>query len=231
MKPTGRRPAALVGQTRRPRGKAHTPTIRAVLFDFDGVLTTDKTGSLTTTRYLSERTGIALSQVQSVFRRFNNDLTLGRTTHQQIWDNICRDLGQKLSIDLLEEAFESTPLSAPMLGLAKGLRSRYSVGIVTDNKKDRIDILKKLHKLSSVFDPIAVSAEVGVSKNDPKMFLGVLGQLGVKPDECIFIDNSRENLIAPSSLGIKTIYFDDEKQDFKALHTELRVHGAIASAA
>jgi len=203
------------------------PTIKAVLFDFDGVLTADKTGSLTTTRYLSEQTGIELSQVQSVFRRFNSDLTLGRTTHKQVWESICDDLGRKLSIDLLKEAFESTPLNARMLGLAKELRSRYSVGIVTDNKKDRIDLLKRLHNLPSLFDPIAVSAEVGVSKDDPKIFLGVLNRIRVSPEECIFIDNDEENLLAPRSLGIKTIYFDDEKQDFDALLAALQVHGVL----
>jgi phosphoglycolate phosphatase-like HAD superfamily hydrolase len=45
-------------------------TIKAVLFDFDGVLTTDKTGSLTTARFLSQRTGIDLARVQSVLRNF-----------------------------------------------------------------------------------------------------------------------------------------------------------------
>jgi len=33
--------------------------IKAVLFDYDGVLTTDKTGSVTTHRYLSEKTASA----------------------------------------------------------------------------------------------------------------------------------------------------------------------------
>lgn len=202
------------------------PLIKAILFDFDGVLTVDKTGSLTTTRYLSERIGIALSEVQSVFRKYNDDLTLGRTTHQQIWDRICAGLGQELSIDLLREAFESTPMSERMLRLAGALRSRYRVGIVTDNKKDRIDCLKKLHDLASVFDPIAVSAEVGAGKDDPKIFLGVLWQLGARPDECIFIDNSPENLVVPGSMGIKTIHFDDEKQDFDGLLDALRAHGA-----
>ena len=203
--------------------------VKAVLFDFDGVLTTDKTGSLTTTRYLSERTGIELSRVQSAFRRFNAELTLGKTTHEQVWDSICRDLGQKLSLDLLKEAFESTPLNERMLAIAKELRSRYSVGIITDNKKDRIDLLKKVHKLSSLFDPIAVSAEIGIGKDSPKIFLEVLHRLGVNPHECIFIDNSRENLIAPSALGVKTIYFDDEQQDFNALLEALKAHGAIVS--
>src|SRR4051812_36346079 len=82
-------------------------TIRAVMFDFDGVLTNDKTGSLTTTRYLSQRTGIELPKLQAAFRRFNNDLTLGRTTHAAVWPDICADLGQTVGLDLLEEAFVS----------------------------------------------------------------------------------------------------------------------------
>ena len=89
--------------------------IRAVMFDFDGVLTKDKTGSLTTTRYLSQRTGIELSKVQAAFNPFNNDLTLGKTTHEAVWDDICADLGQTIGFHLIEEAFESTPLSEQML--------------------------------------------------------------------------------------------------------------------
>ena len=199
--------------------------VKAVLFDFDGVLTTDKTGSLTTTRYLSARTGIELSRVQSVFRRFNGDLTLGKTTHERIWDDVCRGLGQDVDIEVLREAFESTPLSARMLDLARRLRAKHSVGIVTDNKQDRIELLKKLHDLPSLFDPIVVSAEVGIDKGEPGIFLEAVRRLRIDPQEGIFIDNSRENLIAPGSLGMKTIYFDDEKQDFDGLLVALEALG------
>lgn len=202
--------------------------IRAVMFDFDGVLTKDKTGSLTTTRYLSQRTGIELSKVQAAFNRFNKDLTLGKTTHKAVWDDICADLGQTISFHLLKEAFESTPLNERMLAIASWLRSRYSVGIVTDNKKDRIDAIKRLHDLTRLFDPIVVSSEVGMSKDDPRIFLGALQLLRVEPEECIFIDNSKDNLLAPNSIGIKTIYFDDEKQDFKSVLSELQAYGVMA---
>jgi FMN phosphatase YigB (HAD superfamily) len=204
-------------------------TIKAVLFDFDGVLTTDKTGSLTTTRFLSKRTGIDFARVQSVFRNFNDDLTLGKTTHTKVWESICEGLGKSLSIELLKEAFESTPMNARMLELARHLHPRYSVGIVTDNKKDRIDRLKQIHNLASLFDPIAVSAEIGVAKDSPEMFLGVLSRLNANPNECVFIDNSQENLIAPRSLGINTIYFDDETQDFEALSAALESLGVAVS--
>lgn len=204
------------------------PPIRAILFDFDGVLTTDRTGSTTTTRYLSRRTGIELSKVQSAFRRFNDDLTLGRTTHAAAWGEICADLGQAVDFRLLEEAFESTPMSERMLGIARELRSRHAVGIVTDNKKDRIDTLKRLHDLPRLFDPIVVSSEVGIGKEDAGIFLVALQSLRVKAEECVFIDNNADNLVAPEALGMKTIHFDDEKQDFAALLAGLKAHGVIA---
>lgn len=206
--------------------RLQAPPLRAVLFDFDGVLTTDKTGSTTTTRYLSRRAGIELSKVQAAFRRFNEDLTLGRTTHAAVWSDICADLGRAVDFRLLEEAFESTPMSERMLAIARGLRSRHAVGIVTDNKKDRIDALKRLHDLPRLFDPIVVSAEVGIGKEDAGIFLHALQLLRLKAEECIFVDNNRDNLVAPGAIGMKTIHFDDETQDFAALLAGLKAHGA-----
>jgi HAD superfamily hydrolase (TIGR01509 family) len=202
--------------------------IKAVFFDYDGVLTTDKTGSQTTTRYLSAVTGIELSVVQDAFRRYNEDLTLGKTTHAQVWPRICRALGQELNIRLLHDAFESTPMNSRVFSLAHQLKERYSVGIITDNKKDRIDHLKACQGLASLFDPIVVSAEVGSDKGSTEIFLLALRHAGVSPEESVFIDNNKDNLEAPHALGIKTIFHDDDKNDIPALLRSLETLGVHA---
>lgn len=207
------------------QGTVMAAPVRAVLFDFDGVLTTDKTGSLTTTRCLSQLTGIELPRLQAAFRRFNPALTRGETTHEAIWPQLCSELGQPVDIALLHKAFASTPMNARMMALARQLRPAYAVGIVTDNKKDRIDCLKELHALSSLFDPIVVSAEVGAGKEDALIFETALRALGMRAEECVFIDNSPEILVAARRLGMKTIHFDDEKQDFEALLAALAALG------
>lgn len=200
-------------------------SIKAIFFDYDGVLTTDKTGSQTTIRYLSEATGIEFPTIKAVFSRYNKDLTLGRTTHAQIWHEICAALGSDLSISLLYEAFESTPVNAGMFSLARGLRKSYTVGIITDNKKDRIDHLKKHQDLDSLFSPIVVSAEVGANKKSPEIFLHALRCAGVSAEESVFVDNNRDNLVAPSALGLKTIYHDDERNDIDGLQRTLNARG------
>ena len=202
--------------------------IKAVFFDYDGVLTTDKTGSLTTTRYLSRATAIEFSTVKAVFGRYNKDLTLGKTTHAQIWHELCSALGRELSISLLYEAFESTPMNAGMFGLAREVKKSHSVGIITDNKKDRIDHLKQYQDLESLFSPIVVSAEVGVDKGGAEIFLHALRRAGVSVEEAVFVDNNKDNLVAPSALGIKTVFHDDEKNDIAALFETFKRLGVLA---
>ena len=199
--------------------------IKAAFFDYDGVLTTDKTGSQTTTRYISQVTGLELPAVKAAFSRYNKDLTLGRTTHAQIWPELCTTLGQELSIGLLHKAFESTPMNSGVFSLARRLKQSHSVGIITDNKKDRMDHLKQIQGLASIFDPIVVSAEVGADKGSAEIFLHALRHAGVSPEEAVFIDNNRDNLVAPRGLGMKTIFHDDEKNDIDALLKNLKTLG------
>ena len=50
--------------------------IKAVLFDFDGVLTIEKTGSAAITEYIAKRCGLPAEQVRSCYRRYNQALLL-----------------------------------------------------------------------------------------------------------------------------------------------------------
>ena len=53
------------------QGRMGNGLIKAVFFDYDGVLTTDKTGSLTTNRYLSQAAGIDFSKIRAAFSQYS----------------------------------------------------------------------------------------------------------------------------------------------------------------
>ena len=201
--------------------------IKAIFFDFDGVLTRDKTGSLTTTRYISEATGIDAARVKAAFARFNDDLTRGRCTHAGIWPDICRELRADVDIAVLEEAFASTPLNDEMFALATRLRPNLVVGVITDNKQDRMDCIERLHRISSAFHPVVVSAAVGSTKGDCAIFEHALELTRVGASECIFIDNDARNLSIPHKMGIVGIHFDDVANDVPRLIDQLRERGVV----
>lgn len=202
--------------------------IRAVFFDYDGVLTTDKTGSLTTCRFLSQASGIALPALKTAFARHNHALTLGQATYSQVWPEICHELGRELDIGLLSLAFDSTPVNAAMFALARTLKERYIVGIITDNKQERIERLKVRQGLVSLFSPIVVSAEVGLDKQSPALFHHALALAGVPPEDSVFIDNSRRNLLAAAGAGMRTVFHDDERNDMDALLASLNSLGVFS---
>ncbi len=68
-----------------------------------------------------------------------------------------------------------------------------------------------LHDLSGSFDVVVMSAQLGIRKPDPAIFVHTLEQLGVPARECVFADDSEENLPAASKLGMTVIHALDEQ--------------------
>ncbi len=148
--------------------------IKAVLFDFDGVLTIDKTGSTTITNYISNICNIPLENVKSCYYKFNKQLLLGEITHQEIWKDFCQSLGQNIDYSILLDSFRCTRLDDKMIVLVQKLKERYLIGMVTDNKCDRISTILEFRGLSQCFDVVAISAYLHASKDSHSIFEYVL---------------------------------------------------------
>lgn len=188
--------------------------IKAVLFDFDGVLTIDKTGSTTITNYISNTCGIPLENVKSCYYKFNKQLLLGETTHQEIWKDFCQSLGQDIDYSILLDSFRFTRLDDKMIALVQKLKERYLIGMVTDNKCDRISTILDYRGLNQCFDVVAISACLHSSKDSHSIFEYVLNTLNVSASECVFIDNTEKNLVVPKQMGMSTVFYNDDNRDF-----------------
>ncbi|MBI2665614.1 HAD-IA family hydrolase [Candidatus Woesearchaeota archaeon] len=199
--------------------------IKAVFFDYDGVLTPDKTGTYTTCRYIHGITGISIDKLSQCYRQFNKVLNTGKKTHKDIWPQFCECIGKSLDIQVLQDAFDSTPLNEAVFQLASRIGNKYKIGIITDNKKDRIIYLRKKQGLDKIFDSIIVSANVSCGKDDEKIFFHAAESVGVRPEDCVFIDNQKENLVVPAKIGYKTVFYDHEKNNIAALIKELQSIG------
>ena len=189
--------------------------IKAVLFDFDGVLTIDKTGSATITNYISDTCGIPLENVKSCYYKFNKQLLLGETTHQEIWEDFCQSLGQDIDYNILLDSFRFTRLDEKMIALVQKLKERYLIGMVTDNKCDRISTILDYKGLNPYFDVVAISAYIHSGKDNRSIFEYVLNTLNVSASECLFIDNTEKNLVIPNQMGMSTILYNDDNRDFE----------------
>lgn len=209
----------------KPRGGK---MIKVILFDFDGVLTTDSTGSLTICKYISQVSNIEFELLNSEYRKYNGDLLYGKVTHVEIWEELCKRIGVSIPYSILMDSFINTPIDNQMIELVYKLKSTgYKIGMITDNKRDRIDCIIEHYDWCSLFDVVIVSADVGSGKNKNIIFDRALEKLNLSADKCVFIDNQKKNLIVPQSMGMRTIYYNHETRDFDSILKKLQEMNVI----
>lgn len=198
--------------------------IKAVFFDFDGVLTTDFNATGTVCNNLCAVTPrLSAEKVTECYGKHCRSLLLGGT-FADVWNDFCACVGTEISRDVLETALRTAPKNEEMFALAESLRGQFCLGIITDNTLERMELLSKEMKLPELFDPIIVSAAVHVSKHDgtTTIFDAALKAAGCTAEESVFIDNQQRNLATPAGMGIQTYWHDDAKNDVAALGSALR---------
>jgi putative hydrolase of the HAD superfamily len=60
-----------------------------------------------------------------------------------------------------------------------------------------------------IFDEVYASNLMGISKPDPDFYRFILKREGVKPENIIFVDDTKENILSAQKIGINSILFTD----------------------
>ena len=64
---------------------------------------------------------------------------------------------------------------------------------------------KEASIVDTMFDVVVESSVVGLRKPDPRIYLLACDKLGVRPDECVFLDDIGVNLKSAQQVGMATI--------------------------
>ena len=76
----------------------------------------------------------------------------------------------------------------------------YCVYYLSNIPEDVLDLL--MHRdFEGLFDGGVASCEVKINKPDPRIYQALLDKYHLRADECIFIDDRADNLVAASALG------------------------------
>lgn len=191
--------------------------IKRIFFDLDGVLTTYKTGSFTTSKYFAEKLGVDFQDVFEYKKQFDKDTDSGKISEFDVWKKTCERFGIEFNKEYLYEAFSSTPIDERMIQYAIQLKDKYEVGIITDNSIERANIISEKNSWSDIFDIIVISEDVKCTKEGVEIFNIATQRANVNPEECIFIDNKQENIDVAAKAGLMGVYFDDAIRDYEKL--------------
>lgn len=167
--------------------------IKAVLFDLDGTLVDSLTDLADGVNRAIAQRGFATHPVEA-FKYFVGD-GIPKMIERALPEN-CRDAAtvDEIKKDFLEyysqHYADNTYAYNGMPELVNTLKNQgYIIAVVTNKQQDMADeVVKSLY--GDVFDLIFGKREGIPAKPDPTAALMAMEQLGVKPEECVFIGDS-----------------------------------------
>lgn len=116
-------------------------------------------------------------------------------------------------------------LNGPIHGTLDILRrlkeAGYEVHALTNWSPETFPIARERYGFLEWFGHIVVSGEEGVIKPDHRIYRILLDRIGRTAAQCVFIDDSAQNVAAAAELGFDTIHFANPEQ----LAAELTVRG------
>jgi putative hydrolase of the HAD superfamily len=178
--------------------------IRAIVFDCFGVLAED--GWLPFKRkYIGEN--LELSQAITDLGKQNDYGMIGNNDYFSeaskligVPEQTLRDAVDKKVPN--EELFEF---------IQNELKPNYKIGLLSNANYDVVQDLFT-NEQASLFDATVMSYESRLVKPDPRMFQLMADRLGVRWDECLFIDDVERYCIAAEELGISSIVYSSPGQ-------------------
>jgi HAD superfamily hydrolase (TIGR01509 family) len=180
--------------------------ILAVLWDNDGLLLDSESLFFDMTRSFFAEAGVHLDE------SYWGIEYLGNAKHSS---EIAEELGMSAELirPLLErrnEAFvkrisRSVPLMPKVRETIEALSGKVRLGLVTGSPRDKVELMHGPNGLLDRFDVIVTDDEVRNSKPHPEPYLKALELLGLKPEQCLAVEDSLRGLSSANAAGIDCI--------------------------
>ena len=188
-------------------------SLKAVIFDFGGVLVRTRSQSLRAA--WEERLGLRPGEASELVFGGESGRAAqhGWISDAEHWAHIQRQLGldDATLAQFRREFFAEDGIDTDLLAYVDRLRSGYRVGLLSN----ATTVARRFFKESGIaghFDAITISGEEGVMKPDERIYRIALARLDVRPNEAVFVDDFSENIVAARTLGMAGIHFSDPQR-------------------
>jgi epoxide hydrolase-like predicted phosphatase len=214
-------------------------TIRAVISDFGGVLTTPLLRSFAA---FQDRFGISPGTLGAAMGRIAEreaehplfELERGRVSEADfltaLGDELEADLGHRPELHRFKEIyFQALDPNQPMIDLMRALRDRgLRMALLTNNVREWEPLWRSMLPVDEIFEIVVDSAFVGLRKPEREIYELTLermrardGLARLEPGECLFVDDVDVNCEAARELGITAVRFRTNEQAIPEIEAAL----------
>jgi putative hydrolase of the HAD superfamily len=187
--------------------------IKALVFDFDGLIIDTETPSYFAFRQVYQEYGVELPValyakcVGTSMDHFNPYTYIAECVTETIDLEIFKSRFKAIYADLLKEAAIRPGVLAY---LEEAKRLNLKVGLASSSHMVWIEPYLIKHQLTGYFDSFSTADEVANVKPDPELYLLALQKLGVTASEAVSFEDSLNGFRAASAAGLHTVIVPNE---------------------
>ena len=197
-------------------------SLRAVICDFGGVLTSPLAGGFLAVQQQSgasvEELSAAMASVTAATGRHPLfDLEMGLIAESEFLRMLEDELEGEVTLHGFRDVFFSALRpNRPLIDYMAELRERgLRMAILTNNVREWEALWRaKLPQLDRTFEVVVDSAWVGMRKPDPEIYRLTVERLGdgLRAEDCVFVDDTEANCETARSLGMHAVQFVETDQ-------------------
>jgi beta-phosphoglucomutase len=193
--------------------------IKAILFDFNGVIIDDEPIQLRAYQEILKAEEIALTEEDYYGSLGMDDVTLLRATYarvgKELTDAKLNELIERKTAAHRSMIEDELPLFPGVVNFIKAAARHFTLGVVSMARRVEIEHVLKRASLSDVFEAIVSAEDVETCKPDPACYnRGFLllderrlkrGHLNISPHECLVIEDAPPGIHSAREAGMKTL--------------------------
>jgi putative hydrolase of the HAD superfamily len=200
---------------------SHAKTLRAVLWDFGGVILSSPFEAFN--RYEAE-IGLPKDFIRSLNARNGDTNAWAKMERSEVslegfvelFEEEARQQGHELDGWRILQSL-SGDIRPQMVEALRRCSRAFRVACITNNMKHgegpgmarSADKAKDVAEIMKLFEHVVESSKLGLRKPDPRIYRHACDLLGVQPEECVYLDDLGINLKPARALGMRTIKVGD----------------------
>lgn len=209
-------------------------TVKAVISDFGGVLTTPLVNWFLA---FQEETGISMAAMGQAMARVAerdganplHELETGRLSEADFLDKLADglepELGHRPELHRFAEIYkEIINPNESMIELMRELKGRgLRMALLTNNVREWEPVWRAMLPVDEIFEFVVDSAFVGMRKPELEIYELTVEKFGdgIAAEDCIFIDDIERNIAAAEELGMAAVHYRDNEQAIAEIRAAL----------
>lgn len=185
----------------------------SIIFDWGGVLIDSPAPEIMA--HCSATLGVSIETFTDAYRHVEFDFYRGQISEPRFWQEICSSIGIAAPREYSEgqdslwlRAFSTAyrPKMKMFELISRLKNSGYRIGLLSNVE---MPILKYFEKgMYGDFDFSVFSCVEAMAKPDAEIYHLTAKKAQTNPENCLFIDDRKENTLAAEAIGMKAIQFD-----------------------